>query len=136
MEHTIGNIVHGTISGIKPYGVFIKFENNFGFCHISNCSHKFIKNLTDLFSIGNEVTAKIIEIDLENNKINLSIKDCENNFIPKIKMKESKEFNKVKEIKDKDTSKPSFEDMLKTYLKNSDERLESIGKRNQKHRKR
>lgn len=134
MEHNIGDIVKGTISGIKPYGVFIKFEDTFGFCHISNCSYKFIKDLNNNFSINQEVNAKIIEIDKENNRINLSIKDCENNN--SLKIEKPKEIKQPIQIETKEPSKLSFEDMLKVYLKNSDERLESIGKRNQKHRKR
>jgi general stress protein 13 len=134
MNYKIGDIIQGTISGIKPYGVFIKFENNFAFCHISNCSHKFIKNLNDLFLINQEIKAKIIEINSEINKINVSIKDCEDNVpiknISNIDTKSPVQFT-VKE-----PSKPSFEDMMKSYLKISDEKLESIGKRNQKHIKR
>lgn len=143
MGHKIGDIITGTISGVKSYGIFIKFKDTFGFCHISNCSHKFIKNLNDLFPIGNEVVAKIIEIDTEYNRINLSIKDCENieikckPTIQKPKFEKKLEFKKSNQIENQleNNSKPSFDDMLKTYLKNSEERLNCIGKRNQKHQK-
>lgn len=134
MEHNIGDIIKGTISGIKQYGVFIKFEDTFGFCHISNCSHKFIKSLNDLFSMNQEINAKIIEIDTETQRINLSIKDCENTLVHK--EEKPKEIKQPIQLKNEETSKSSFEDMLKNYLKTSDERLDSIGKRNQKHRKR
>lgn len=139
----VNDIINGTISGIKPYGVFIKFNDTFGFCHISNCSFKFIKNLNDLFQINQAIEAKVIEIDSETNKINLSIKACENKPTEEIikpiidkpkrefKSKPATYFNKPK-VEEPQT----FEDMLKSYLKNSDERLDSIGKRNQKHRKR
>lgn len=134
MEHNIGDIIKGTVSGIKQYGIFIKFEDTFGFCHISNCSHKFIKSLNDLFSMNQEVNAKIIEIDKESNRINLSIKECENSVSPKAE--KSKEIKQPIQLESKESNKLSFEDMLKSYLKTSDERLDSIGKRNQKHRKR
>ena len=136
MKYAIGDIITGVISGVKAYGVFIKFEDTFGFCHISNCSHKFIKNLNDWFPIGSEITAKIIDVDDEHGRVNVSIKDCE---IQKPKIEKSKnEFKKSsqEEISKTIESKPSFDDMLKTYLKNSEERLDSIGKRNHKHRKR
>ena len=136
MSVEIGQIITGTISGIKSYGVFIKFENTFGFCHISNCSHKFIKNLNELFIINQEVSAKIIEIN--NDKINVSIKECESNDISKRNKNKENKFTNTAETKEisKPSAKPSFEDMLKNYLKVSDERLESIGKRNQKRQKR
>lgn len=135
MNHNVGDIIKGTISGIKQYGVFVKFENTFGFCHISNCSHKFIKNLNDLFTINQEVVAKIIEIDNEINRINVSIKDCENVEM-KPKVNKPKEVKSPIQIETKKSEKSTFEDMLKDYLKKSDERLVSIGRRNQKHRKR
>lgn len=121
----IGDIVTGKITGIKPYGIFIKYENTTGFCHISNVSNKFIKNLNDLFTINQEITTKIIKIE-DDNKINVSIKDYENN-VNQIKQK-----NHVV----KKESKPSFEDMLKNYIKSSDEKLGFISKRDKKHHKR
>lgn len=140
-----GQIITGTISGVKPYGVFIKFENSFGFCHISNCSYKFIKNLNDSFPIGMEIKAKVIEMDFQHNRFNLSIKDCENSQPEdKLKSKNYKstdkkikhEFKNPTQYEIKESQTISFEDMLKNYLKVSDEKLESIGKRNQKHTKR
>lgn len=147
MKHNVGDIVNGTISGIKTYGVFIKFEDTFGFCHISNCSYKFIKNLNELFSIGDEIKVKIINIDNEHNKINVSIKDCEikepqmskKQFVRKSNFEKSKlECKKTnqQDINKRVEVKPTFDDMLKNYLKNSEERLDCIDKRNQKHRKR
>ena len=145
MEHNIGDIINGTISGVKPYGVFVKFKDTFGFCHISNCSYKFIKNLNESFPIGMEIKAKIVEIDLENNRINLSIKDCENQSLyskqkpkvhkPKIE-KPKQEFKNPVQFEIKESVKTSFEDMLKSYLKSSDEKLDAIGKINRKHTKR
>ena len=147
MKYNIGTIITGTISGIKQYGVFIKFEDVFGFCHISNCSYKFIKNLNELYNIGDEVNAKVIEIDSVNNRINVSIKECENQCtqikqnkmvyksVAKNQKREFKNLNSF-ETTVNDNVKPSFDDMLKTYLKNSEERLNNINKRNQKYKKR
>ena len=147
MSYNIGDIVTGTISGIKPYGVFIKFEDTFGFCHISNCSHKFIKNLNDWFPIGSEIKAKVMDMDLQHNRINVSIKDCENQKIEVSREPANKKLNLKKsnvetkkqysrEMNQNTNNKLSFDDMLKTYLKNSEERLDSISKRNQKYGKR
>ena len=140
MYYNIGDNINGTVSGIKQYGIFIKFDEVFGFCHISNCSHKFIKNLNELFSIGQEIKAKIIEID-SNNRINLSIKDCENQIVqseykPKIEKLKQKYKNPPQFEKITNNNVSSFDDMLKLYLKNSEEQLNCIGKRTQKHNKR
>ena len=38
MNIQLGDIITGEISGIKPYGLFIKTNNQVTFCHISNIS--------------------------------------------------------------------------------------------------
>lgn len=116
--HKIGEIIKGSISGIKPYGLFIKLDDDFGFCHISNTSNSFIKDLNKMFYIGQFVTVKVVEIT-ENNEINVSIKDCEND----IKNKTSK-------------NNKTFEDMLQKFIKSSDEKISNINKRSQKKQKR
>lgn len=135
MEYSIGQIINGTISGVKQYGVFINFGDKFGFCHISNCSHKYIKNLNELFPLNKEVTAKILEIDNDSGRMNVSIKECESKEESRPKIIKPITSKSPIQIEHKE-EKMSFEDMMKNYLKSSDEKLDSIGRRNQKHRKR
>lgn len=135
MSNQINDIVTGTISGIKPYGIFVKLNDTFGFCHISNVSKNFIKNLNDLFKIGQSVKVKIIEID-ENNKINLSMKEINQEPIiesPKTIQNHSKNESNINSFNNK---KQSFDDMLNSFLKQSDDKLSSIDRRNKKHQKR
>lgn len=135
MSNHIDDIITGTISGIKPYGLFVKLNNSFGFCHISNVSKKFIKDLNDLFKIGQLVKVKIIEID-ENNKINLSMKEINQESIiesPKTIQNHSKNESNINSFNNK---KQSFDDMLNSFLKQSDDKLSSIDRRNKKHQKR
>ena len=135
MSNQINDIVTGTISGIKPYGIFVKLNDTFGFCHISNVSKNFIKNLNDLFKIGKSVKVKIIEID-ENNKINLSMKEINQEPIiesPKTIQNHSKNESNINSFNNK---KQSFDDMLNSFLKQSDDKLSSIDRRNKKHQKR
>lgn len=129
MSNQINDIVIGTISGIKPYGIFVKLNDTFGFCHISNVSKNFIKNLNDLFKIGQSVKVKIIEID-ENNKINLSMKEINQEPIiesPKTIQNHSKNESNINSFNNK---KQSFDDMLNSFLKQSDDKLSSIDRRN------
>ena len=137
--HEIGQIIKASISGIKPYGLFLKLDEGFGFCHISNVSNNFIKDLNETFYIGQFLNVKIIEIT-EQGKINVSIKDCQND---NIKLK-SKIINKPKtesEINFKDkpihykTEKQTFEEMLATFMKASEYKFSSMNKRKQKKKK-
>lgn len=130
----IGEIITGKISSIRHYGVFIKFDDTFGLCHISNISDKFIKDLSSLYHIGQEVKAKIIQID-ENNKVGLSIKDIEQEPLQK-KPETIKKPSNYKSNINTNTHKPkSLDDMINHFLKYSDENIRTMNNRN-KRRKR
>lgn len=72
----IGEILKGKVTGIENYGFFISFPNGYtGLVHISEMSSHFVKNVNDYAELNEEVYAKIIDIDEENKKYKLSIKD-------------------------------------------------------------
>ena len=122
----LNQIVTGKITGIKPYGLFIKTETYSMFCHISNISHLYVD--INKFNIGDEVTAQIIEIDEEKNRINVSMKVLE---IPDNKPKDKPKVEAKVCHQEKSESK-SFEDMLQDFLKNSDDKMNSINRRYKK----
>ena len=108
-----GDIVKCYVTGFKDYGIFVKVDDEFdGLIHISEISEAFVRNVSDYSEIGEEIYAKVIEIDEENKHIKLSIKDLnykvdgsdiseiqENGFLPlKEKLDEWVE-EKLKEIK-------------------------------------
>ena len=134
--HKIGEIIKGTVTGIKQYGLFLKLDNESGFCHISNASNKFIKNLNDLFYIGQYINVKIIEIT-EQGKINVSIKDCQNN-IDNTKEKNNSKVTKKNNtsVKENEKEKETFEEMLTNFMKISDDKISAMNKRKQKNKRR
>ena len=72
----MGQIITGTVVQIKEYGAFIELEPGLdGLVHISEINHKRVNNISDELSIGQSVSAKILEIDKERKRISLSIKD-------------------------------------------------------------
>ncbi|MCP5104543.1 MAG: polyribonucleotide nucleotidyltransferase [bacterium] len=74
----MGKIYTGHITRIEDYGIFVEiFKGAVGLIHISELSHSRVGNITDLnLSIGQEVTAKVINIDRDN-RIKLSKKAAE-----------------------------------------------------------
>nr|YP_010444358.1 ribosomal protein S1 [Fibrocapsa japonica]UTE95244.1 ribosomal protein S1 [Fibrocapsa japonica] len=64
----------GCITRIKTYGIFVNIYGIKSFLHISEISTKKIKNLNDLFKIGNLIKVTVIYINLTQAKIVLSIK--------------------------------------------------------------
>ena len=72
----IGDVLKGKITGIENYGFFISFPNGYtGLVHISEMSSHFVKDVKDYAELNEDVYAKIIAIDDDNNKYKLSIKD-------------------------------------------------------------
>jgi polyribonucleotide nucleotidyltransferase len=78
-DYTLGEIVEGVIFRIEPYGAFVKVNGTEkeGLIHISQISDNKIKDIKSLFSIGQKVRAKVIEIN-DKGQLNLSIKMLNN----------------------------------------------------------
>lgn len=75
-NYQVGQIVSGKVVQIKEYGAFIELEPGLdGLVHISEVAHKRVTNIADELSIGQDVDAKILEIDTERKRISLSIKE-------------------------------------------------------------
>lgn len=75
-KYRVGDVVEGKVVQIKEYGCFVELEPGLdGLVHISEVNHKRIGNINDEFSIGDVVKAKILEIDKDNKRISLSIKE-------------------------------------------------------------
>lgn len=74
-KYAEGDIVHGKVVRIVPFGAFVELEKGIdGLVHISQITHEWLENPTSVLSIGEEVEAKVIAINVEERKINLSIK--------------------------------------------------------------
>lgn len=75
-EMKLNDVVKGTVTSLTSYGAFVRvFDGVEGLLHISDMSWtKNIKNPSELLKKGQQVEVKIINIDEENRKINLSLK--------------------------------------------------------------
>lgn len=75
-NYQVGQIISGKIVQIKDYGAFVELEPGLdGLVHISEIAYKRVTNIADEISVGQEVSAKILEIDKERKRISLSIKE-------------------------------------------------------------
>ncbi len=74
-KYHIGEIVTGTVVQIKEYGAFLELEPGLdGLVHISEVAHKRIDNIGSELTIGQTVSAKVLDIDTEKKRISLSIR--------------------------------------------------------------
>lgn len=73
-----GQLVTGTIVGIKPFGAFVEFDGSTGLLYIKQISQNRVEACEKLFTIGQEIKAMIIDLDEGNGKISLSTRVLEN----------------------------------------------------------
>ncbi len=71
----IGDVVNGNVTKVTTYGAFVDLGNGIdGLVHISQVSEDHIEKIKDVLKNGQEVTSRVIKIDLEERRIGLSIK--------------------------------------------------------------
>ncbi|MDQ2085792.1 bifunctional 4-hydroxy-3-methylbut-2-enyl diphosphate reductase/30S ribosomal protein S1 [Herbivorax sp. ANBcel31] len=71
-----GVIVTVKVLRMASFGAFVEIIKGVdGLVHISQISNKHVAKVEDVLKVGMEVDAKIIEMDIENKKISLSIKE-------------------------------------------------------------
>lgn len=82
-RHPVGARVKGQVRSIMDFGVFIGVEDGIdGLVHVSDFSWtkkvKDPKDIQELFTKGDEVEAVVLDIDVENERLSLGIKQLEN----------------------------------------------------------
>ncbi|WP_299402039.1 30S ribosomal protein S1 [Acaryochloris sp. IP29b_bin.148] len=73
----VGEVVIGTVRGIKPYGAFIDIGGVSGLLHISEISHDHIDTPHSVFNVNDDLKVMIIDLDAERGRISLSTKQLE-----------------------------------------------------------
>ncbi len=72
-----GMTLTGTVRNVTDFGAFVDIGvKHDGLVHISNLSNSFVKNPADVVSVGDIVKVKVIGIDNERQKVQLSMKDA------------------------------------------------------------
>mgnify|MGYP002625043245 CR=1 FL=1 len=70
-----GRIYEGTVTGVKDFGAFVELADHVdGLLHVSQIQRERVEKPSDVLQIGQVVTVKITGLDLENQKISLSMK--------------------------------------------------------------
>lgn len=75
-KYAVGNVVTGKVVRMVPFGAFVELEEGVdGLVHISQIAYKHVEKPEDELTVGQEINAKVTELDLDNKKISLSIKE-------------------------------------------------------------
>jgi small subunit ribosomal protein S1 len=78
-KYPVGTKVKGRIVSMTNYGAFLEIEPGVeGLIHVSEMSWtRHIRNPSELYSLGDEVEAKVLSIDTEERKISLGVKQLQ-----------------------------------------------------------
>ena len=74
-KYAVGDVIHGKVVRIVPFGAFVEVEKGIdGLVHVSQISNERIETPASVLNVGDEVDAKIMGLDPEAKRMNLSIK--------------------------------------------------------------
>ncbi len=69
-----GKVVEGIVKNITEYGVFVDLGGVDGLLHITDISWGRVKHPSELFSMGDQISVKILNLDLEKERVSLGMK--------------------------------------------------------------
>jgi small subunit ribosomal protein S1 len=67
-------VVEGVVKNITEYGVFVDLGGVDGLLHITDISWGRVKHPSELFSVGDNITVKILSLDMERERVSLGMK--------------------------------------------------------------
>jgi small subunit ribosomal protein S1 len=73
-----GEVRQGTVSSVVNFGAFVDLGGMDGLIHVSELSWKHVDHPSSVVNVGDEVTVKVIDVDLSKERISLSLKATQN----------------------------------------------------------
>ena len=133
MQLTVGAVLEGKVKSITNFGAFIALpDNQTGLVHISEVANTYVSDIRQHLTEGQDV--KVVVINVEGNKINLSIKRLEakpqrNNFRPAAPRPAGQQAHTPKAPTPPPAPKTAdqlFEEKLKAFMSESDSKISSL----------
>ncbi len=118
-RYPVGKKVTGTIVRFADYGAFLKLEKDInGLVHLSEIAHHKVTDPSEVLTIGQKIDAQVINIDIDERRIGLSIKalkPIDRETMERIKKEaaEAKGAKEVKEVKESDADTPKAKKVSK-----------------------
>ena len=70
----VGEVRSGVVSSVVNFGAFVDLGGMDGLVHVSELSFQHVNHPSEVVKVGDEVTVKVLEVDLDRERISLSIK--------------------------------------------------------------
>lgn len=69
----LGMVLEGSVTNVTAFGAFVDIGvHQDGLVHVSKLSDRFIRDPSEVVKVGDRITVRVVEIDLERNRISLS----------------------------------------------------------------
>src|SRR5690554_2869145 len=151
MAIEVGTQLEGKVTGITHFGAFVELTGGVtGLVHISEIADNYVKDVNDHLKVTDIITVKVINVD-KDGKIGLSIRKAVDKPVeerPVRPARPSSSYNRTegdrgggdrggfkrgndrggRSAKPVSGGKPSFEDHMSRFLKDSEERMSSLKK--------
>ena len=76
MKYAPGTVVTGKVARMADFGAFIELEPGVdALLHVSQISYEHVNKPEDVYKVGDEVEAVVVECNAEDKKISLSVKE-------------------------------------------------------------
>ena len=77
-KYAVGNVVYGRVARMTDFGAFVELEPGVdALLHVSQISHEHVEKPSDALTVGQVITAKVVDFNGEEKKISLSVKALE-----------------------------------------------------------
>ena len=78
-KYAVGNVVEGKVARMTDFGAFVELEPGVdALLHVSQISREHVDKPSDVLSVGQVITAKVVDFNEADRKISLSMKALEN----------------------------------------------------------
>jgi len=137
MDFDVGAIFAGKVTGITKFGAFVSIApGKSGLVHISEIASTYVSDVREHLAEGQDVMVKVIGID-QSGRMNLSIKSAVLTAVTPIdeprqphqprqprQMHQQPQIHQTKQ--QAPVSEPSFEDKLKRFMQDSDNKMSGL----------
>ena len=109
-KYNVGDVIKGNVVRLVSFGAFVEVEKGVdGLVHVSQISNEWLENPISALQVGQEVEAKILDINIEKEKMTLSIKA----LLPEVEKpaKEDDAKGKGKKRGDKDDAEEDYPEL-------------------------
>lgn len=120
MSLAVGAVVEGTVTGITNFGAFVELPSGqTGLVHISEVADVYVNDINEFLKKTDKVKVKVLSVDPSGKKIALSIRQAQEGASPTRQLP-------PRGPRPGGARRPmpgSFEDKLKRFMKDSEDRL-------------